>query len=238
MKQLNCFIIDDEPVARKIIREYIAETDFLSLAGEAETPVALAEGIGSGTELLFLDVQMPGINGIDFLRSMGQGSALTILTTAYPGYALQGFELDVLDYLVKPVSQERFQKAAQKALDYYMLKERAGKSVSAEEMLFIKCDRMIERIYVRDIRYVEAMANYMIVHTAKRRYITYQTFTGMSERLPAARFVRIHKSYLVALSALTGIAGNKALLEKTELPISRYYRSSAMKKINTQPQVS
>ena len=229
MKPLKCFIIDDEPVARKIIREYIAETDFLFLAGEVETPVHL--NIPDGVDLLFLDVQMPGINGIDFLRGMGKASMLTILTTAYPDYALQGFDLDVLDYLVKPISGDRFRKAAQKALDYYLLKEQAGKLPGAEEMIFVKCDRMMERLYIRDIRYVEAMANYVILHTSKRRYITYQTFTAMSEKLPNASFVRIHRSYLVALPALTGIAGSKAILGETRLPISRYYRSSALKKI-------
>jgi DNA-binding LytR/AlgR family response regulator len=231
MNPLKCFIIDDEPVARKIIREYIAETDFLVLEGEAESPAQLGAQLASGIELLFLDVQMPGINGIEFLRSMKDSKTLTILSTAYPEYALQGFELDVLDYLVKPISNERFLKACHKALDYFQLKAKAGKATEAEEMLFIKCDRAMERIFIRDILYVEAMANYVILHTPKRRYITYQSFTGMIEKLPAGMFVRIHKSYLVALRALSSIAGNKAILGGTQLPISRYYRSSAMKKI-------
>ena len=232
MISLKCLIIDDEPVARKIIREYIEDVDFLALAGEAEN--VMDAGISSAREgdidLIFLDIQMPGMNGIDFLDQI-HPSALTIMTTAYPDYALRGYDLDVLDYLVKPISFERFLKAAHKALDLYSMKLKAGTPQNGEDTILIKCDRRIERILIRDILYVEAMANYVIVHTSQKRFITYLTFKGIGEQLPSSLFVRIHKSYLVALSAITCVENNKALVGTALLPISKYYRRAAMKEI-------
>jgi len=232
MSRIKCFVIDDEPVARRIIREYISDIDFLELYGEAEHVLdPLFRQAVQGIDLLFLDVQLPGLSGTEYLRQ-ARPDKLTILTTAYPDYALQGYELDVLDYLVKPIGFERFMKAAQKARDFCLLQLNAGANPLSSEDIFIKCDRKIERIALRDILYVEARANYVMLHTPQRRFTTYTTFSSMNEKLPEGLFVRIHKSYIISLGALTGIAGNKALLGAIVLPISRYYRRPAMTKIN------
>jgi len=227
MISLKCLIIDDEPVARKIIREYIEETDFLELAGEAENALDTSiDPAGGDVDLIFLDVQMSGMSGIEFLDQI-HPSALTIMTTAYPEYALRGYELDVLDYLVKPISFERFLKAAHKAFDFHTLKLKAD-TPTPDDTILIKCDRILERIFIRDIQYVEAMANYVIVHTEQKKYVTYLTFKGISEQLPSTLFVRIHKSYLIALAAITRVENNRAIIGNNVLPISKYYRRTAM----------
>jgi DNA-binding LytR/AlgR family response regulator len=231
MTRLKCLIVDDEPVARKIIREYMGDHDFLELMGEAETTAGISKYAPEAIDIIFLDVQMPGTNGIDFLRTVSHG-ALTILTTAYPDYALQGYELDVLDYLVKPISSDRFARAVLKARDFHQLRTRANTHPS-DDVIVIKCDRILERIPSRSILYVEAMANYVIVHTAKRRYITYQKLSGMQERLPSSQFIRIHKSYLIGLQSLSRIQGNKAILGSIALPISRTYRANALQQVNS-----
>jgi DNA-binding LytR/AlgR family response regulator len=232
MTPLKCLIIDDEPIARKIIREYVADIRFLELVGEAENPIRTRHFLAEhAVDLIFLDVEMPGMNGIEFLRLV-HPSTLTILTTAYPQYALQGYELDVLDYLVKPISFERFLKAVQKAQHYHQLTHNSSAGPAPAEAIFIKCERKIERIQVDDILYVKAMANYVVLHTAQRKYIAYQSMKGMEEKLPAGLFVRIHKSYLVALPAISSIDHHQVLLGETALPVSKSYRQAALEKID------
>ena len=230
MNKLRCLVIDDEPVARKIIREYIEDVDFLELTGEAENAME-ADKLFKEKELdlIFLDVQMPGMSGIEFLQKTCF-EKMVVMTTAYPQYALQGFELDVMDYLVKPIPFERFYKAAAKCLDYNNL--RSGTAVQAEDTIFVKCDRKIEKIMTKDILYVKGMANYVIIYTAERRYITYMTFKGIEEKLPAAAFARIHKSYLISVAAISSIGGNEVMIGKNKLPVSKFYKNSFLKAID------
>jgi len=231
MNPLQCLIIDDEPVARKVIREYIEDTDFLALAGEAENPVKAGAMLQEQqADLVFLDIQMPRMSGIDFLKT-AQPLPMAVITTAYPEYALQGFELDVLDYLIKPIGFERFLKAAHKAREYYQMKAGSGEPAFTQHAFFIKCDRKIEKIVISDIIYIQALANYVVIHTQQRKYVTYITFKGIEERLPQDSFVRIHKSYLVALDAISNIDHNKVSISRTVLPLSKYYKQQAMEKI-------
>lgn len=233
MSPLQCLIIDDEPVARKVIREYIEDTDFLALLGEAENPVKAGIMMQEKhTDLVFLDIQMPRMSGIDFLKT-AQSLPMAVITTAYPEYALQGFELDVLDYLIKPIGFDRFLKAAHKAREYHQMKTGGGGGDPEfmQQAFFIKCDRKIEKIVISDIVYVQALANYVVIHTQQRKYVTYITFKGIEERLPQDSFVRIHKSYLVALSAISNIDHNKVSISRTILPLSKHYKQQAMEKI-------
>jgi DNA-binding LytR/AlgR family response regulator len=232
MNRLKCLIVDDEPVARKIIREYIDDVDFLELSGEVENPARAAPFLGGdhGADLIFLDVQMPGMNGIDFLKTV-HPAPMTVLTTAYPQYALQGFELDVLDYLVKPIGFDRFLKAAHKAREYHLMKTVFQENGAVPDAFFVKSDRRIEKIAFHEILYVQAMANYVVIHTPTRKYVAHLTLKGVEESLPADQFVRIHKSYVVALSAVTSIESTAAALGPRVLPVSKHYRTAAMQKI-------
>ncbi len=232
MNELNCLIVDDEPLARKVLREYIEDVEFLSLAGEAESPVAANNTMSRmKIDLLFLDIQMPKISGLDFLKNL-QSAPMTVMTTAYPEYALQGFELDVLDYLVKPIGFDRFLKAVNKAKDFHELRSQAERKGDESEFFFVKCDQKLEKINLADVLYVEALSNYVIINTEQRRYVTYLTLKGIEEKLPKDQFVRIHKSYLVSLKAVISIEDDEVQLRSKDLPISKHYRGQFLDRIN------
>src|ERR1700749_205824 len=163
---LNCVIVDDEPMARKLLQEYIEETDFLALVGTAENPLKATGLINEhDVDLIFLDVNMPKMNGLDFLRS-ANNLPMVIMTTAYGQYALDGFEMAVIDYLVKPFSLERFLKAAQKALELHALKQRKPNAIETPpDHIFVKCDGKIEKVMLNQLIYIEAMANYITLYT-------------------------------------------------------------------------
>jgi DNA-binding LytR/AlgR family response regulator len=231
---LNCIIVDDEPVARKVLEEYIEDIDFLKLAGKAENPVK-AKGLLSNhsIDLLFLDINMPRMSGIEFLRSSA-ALPMTILTTAYTEYALEGFELDVVDYLVKPFSAERFLKACTKAKEYYELKNKPTESLTthpAHDYFFVKCDGKIEKVFYNELFYIEAMLNYVVLHTEDRKMIVYHTIKGIEEQLPAPLFLKIHKSTIVNTTRIKSIAGNEIDIGKAKVLISQGLHDQVMKEI-------
>jgi DNA-binding LytR/AlgR family response regulator len=224
---LNCLIIDDEPLARKGLKEYIADVDFLSLAGEFDSPLKATDALSKGqVHLLFLDIHMPRISGIDFLRTL-QHPPLVIFTTAYPQYALEGFDLSVLDYLVKPISFDRFFKAVLKAKEHY---EHRQPAASASDYIFIKADNKLVKLAYDDIIFVEALQNYVAIHTDKK-FISYLTFKSMEESLPADRFIKVHKSYLVAIDKITSIEGNEIIAGTHHIPISRNLKEEVMERL-------
>jgi len=226
---LNCLIIDDEPIARKLLQEYIEETDFLVLAGVAENPLKAAGLINSlDINLIFLDVNMPKMNGLDFLRS-ANNLPMVIMTTAYGQYALDGFEMSVIDYLVKPFSLERFLKATQKALDLKSLKEKkTSAEKSTPDYFFVKCDGKIERV---DIIYIEAMANYVIIYTSTGKLIVYLTVKSLLEKLPPDKFVQVHKSYIVNMQRINTIEGNMLHLGDTKISVGLSFYNAVMDKL-------
>jgi DNA-binding LytR/AlgR family response regulator len=181
-------------------------------------------------DLIFLDIQMPKLTGIEFVKALSD-PPLVIFTTAYSEYALEGFELDVVDYLLKPISFARFLKAAEKAQSYLYAR---NKEVSiTRDFFFIKCNGKIERIVMTDVLYIEAMANYVIIHTRQKKYITYLTFSGIEEQLPSELFVQIHKSFLVAISAIQTIDGNEVITSSMRLPLSKTHRNEVMSRIES-----
>ena len=185
--KLKCIIIDDEPVARKLLKEYIEDISFLELAGEADNPLK-AQAIldREPIDLLFLDINMPKLTGIEFLQS-GNSLPMVIMTTAYAEHALDGFTLDVLDYLVKPFSFNRFLKACNKAKEYQEMKTRAGNKANGDgDYFFVKYNGRIEKILYDDLLYVEAALNYVILHTNNNKMIVYLTIKGIIEDLPSA----------------------------------------------------
>ncbi|MGN6295006.1 MAG: LytR/AlgR family response regulator transcription factor [Chitinophagaceae bacterium] len=230
--KINCLIIDDEPLARKGLKEYVDEVEFLQLAGEFENPLRATEKLGQGgIQLLFLDIQMPKISGLDFFRSL-QPSIPVIFTTAYPQFALDGFELNALDYLVKPVSFERFYKAALRAKEYYEIREKnAAETPTSAEYFFIKADNKLVKIFFRDVLFAEALQNYVVIQTVDKKYITYLTFKALEEYLPANGFVKTHKSYIIAADKINSIEGNDIMVGTHHIPISRNLKDEVMEKL-------
>lgn len=225
---LSCIIIDDEPLARKGLKEYIADTGFLYLKGEFENPVKAMEVMnGMNIDLIFLDIQMPRLSGIEFLNVLPH-PPLVIITTAYPQYAVEGFEYNAVDYLVKPFSFERFYKAAVRARA--MLLQQEAKN-SSGEYFFIKSDNKLIKIAYDEILFIEALQNYIAVHTKDHKYISYLTFKSVESNLPVEHFLKIHKSYIVALRYVESIEGNLVKIGKNLLPIGRSYKEEVMKRL-------
>jgi two-component system, LytTR family, response regulator len=232
---INCVIIDDEPLARKGLREYISDVDFLHLAGEYDNPLKATEMIGRGeAQLLFLDIQMPKITGLDFMKTL-QRPVPVIFTTAFPQFALDGFELNALDYLVKPISFDRFLKAALKAKEYYEVRQKneTDKTPAAEtgDYFFIKADNKLVKVSFNDILFIEALQNYVVVHTHEKKLITYLTFKSVEEYLPSSQFIKVHKSFIISATKIDSIEGNDIRIGQHYIPISRNLKDEVMEKL-------
>lgn len=228
---IRCVIIDDEPLARKGLCEYINETNFLSLQGEFDSPLKAADLITSGTaQLLFLDIEMPRISGLDFFKTLIHPPPV-IFTTAYPQYALEGFEVNALDYLVKPFSFDRFYKAAMKAKEFYEVRESNQQEEKGSDFFFIKADQKLVKIFFDDILYAEALQNYVVIHTAARKYMTYLTFKSVEDYLSSDKFLKVHKSYIVAASKIDSIEAGDIRIGQIHIPISRNQKEEVMEKL-------
>jgi DNA-binding LytR/AlgR family response regulator len=233
--KINSIIIDDEPLARKGIKEYIHDTDFLFLAGEFDEPVKAAGFLNTNSvQLIFLDIQMPKISGLEFLKTLLHPPPV-IFTTAYPQHALEGFELNALDYLVKPVSFERFLKAALKAKEYYEVRQKNVTTdrdpVVQNDYFFVKADNKLVKISFDDILFAEALQNYVTIHTIDKKYITYLTFKSVEEYLPADKFIKTHKSYIVSASKIDSIEGNDIRIGNHYIPVSRNEKEEVMDRL-------
>ena len=229
---LSCVIVDDEPMARKLLQEYIEETDFLKLVGVAENPLKAIELL-SNTEvdLIFLDINMPKMNGMAFLRS-SVTLPMVIMTTAYGQYALEGFEMAVIDYLVKPFSIERFIKAAQKALELKALKQKNAIPEKARpDYFYVKCDGKFERVVYNELLYIEGMTNYVTLYTTDKKLIVYLTIKGVLEKLPADIFMQVHKSYIVNTRCITTIEGHTLHLGNKKITMGANYADELMKQV-------
>lgn len=225
---LRCLIVDDEPMARKGLEEYVKDIPFLKLAGTCESAMCAKEFLlQNKVDLMLLDINMPQVTGIEFLKSL-ENPPLVIFTTAHPDYALESYALDVMDYLVKPIMFDRFQRAVQKAQEYYMLRV---STKSAPDFFFIKCDHVFEKVFFNDVLYVEAMQNYCILHNVTRKLIAYITLSGLEEKLPSTRFMKVHKSYIINLEKVTALDGNDLFINKAQIPISRNLKEDVMKRV-------
>ena len=233
---MNCVIIDDEPLAREGIGNYVREIDFLRLVDTCENPVELMKVLDKNpVDLIFLDIQMPKMNGIDFLKIV-QKPPLVIITTAFPSYALEGFQLNVLDYLLKPVTFERFFKAANKAKDYCQLIKKSAqsgiqKAEPGADYFFIKCDNKYEKIHLDDVLYVQGMQNYVVIYTRKGKYLTLLYLKNLEQSLDNKQFIRVHKSYLVSIDKIEAIEGSEIIIQSHRIPISRNYREQVINQI-------
>ncbi len=224
---LNCILIDDEPVARKLLEEYITDMPFLNLVGKAENPLratALLNEISEPVHLLFLDINMPKMSGIEFLRSSGKLPPV-VMTTAYSEYALESFELNVIDYLVKPFSFERFLKACNKAKEYQELLH-ANKDMA--DHFFVKCDGRLEKIFYDDVLFIEGSMNYVTIHTDTSKLVVYLTLKGIIEQLPSPLFLKVHKSSVINTSRIRSIEGNEINLGKVKVLMSQGEQENVM----------
>lgn len=229
---MNCIIVDDEPLARKGIENLISEIPFLNLVGSAANSLQAMKALEENkVDLMFLDVQMPKMTGIEFLRTL-KHPPITIITTAYQNYALEGYELDVTDYLIKPISLERFTKAVNKARDFFHLRTaKTGKLKVAEDYFFIKCGTRYEKVLFDEILFVEALQNYVVIQAQTKRFITYLTFKGVEEYLPSPQFIRVQKSYIVSVRKIDKIEGSEIKIGTYSIPISRQNKDEVMNAI-------
>lgn len=227
---MTCIIVDDEPVARKILREFTSQVHFLELAGEFDTAIKADTYLKSNNaDILFLDIEMPKLSGLEFLKRSAV-KPLVILTTAYPEYALEGYELDIIDYLLKPIPFARFLKAVQKAKEYAELRATPAPHPFSSG-LFVRSERRIEKIELKDILYIESMGNYVNIFLENKKIIAYLTMKGLESQLPPNDFIKIHQSFLVSFSRISAIEGNSVKVKDKILPISRNYRDAVMQVI-------
>jgi DNA-binding LytR/AlgR family response regulator len=227
MKKLRCIIVDDEPIARKIIQEFVERVPFLETTGQFEN-AKKAEAFlrDDSADIMFLDIEMPRRSGLELLKGLTIKPSV-ILTTAFPEYALEGYELDIIDYLLKPVAFNRFLKAVQKAKEYAALKN-AVVSQHNSSWLFVRSEKRIEKIELADILYIESIGNYVNIYTENKQIIAYLTLKGLESQLPASEFIKTHQSFLVSISKINSIEGNLIKIRNKELPISRNYRDAVM----------
>lgn len=234
---INCVIVDDEPLALDGLAGYVKEVEFLHLAGTAEDPVKLAGLMSrSSVDLIFLDIQMPRMSGIDFLRNT-RTVPMVILTTAYPNYAIEGYQLSVLDYLLKPITFERFFQSAQKAKDYFRLLNRQvlepGVAVPEPAYFFVKCGNQYEKIILSEILFIEGLQNYVTIYTVRGKYISLQVLKNLQEKLGDQLFIRVHKSYIVSIDKIHTLNSNEILIGEFSIPISRNYREEVIRQVVT-----
>lgn len=226
--KISCIITDDEPYARKGLQGYIEKIDFLDLKGTCEDALQLNALLEKQpVDLLFLDIQMPHISGIDFLRRV-RNPPKVIFTTAFEQYAIQGFELDVMDYLLKPISYERFLKAATKAKEYFAMK---AQPEQLNTYVFLKVNGKFEKIVFADILFIEGMENYVAIHFRDKKIITLSTIKSLLEKLPDRQFIQTHKSFIVRMDKINTIDGNLLHIQNHRIPLSKYLRKTVLEVI-------
>jgi DNA-binding LytR/AlgR family response regulator len=220
---INCLIVDDEQHAIDIIEHYVKQTPFLKLVGSTTNPIEALQLVESlDADLVFLDIQMPELSGLDFIKAIN-GKAKVILTTAYSEFALEGYELDVVDYLLKPVRLPRFLAAVQKVVKLMEATHEAGGSAANEagDYIFVKTESKgkLLKINLEDIQYIEGMKNYVAIFRGGQKTMVYATMKEIEERLPQKQFIRVHKSFIIPVAHITGIEGNLVRLEDVSVDI-------------------
>jgi len=236
---MNVIIVDDEPLAQDVLETYINQIPELNLIRKCNNALEANEALkNNDVDLMFLDIQMPQLTGIDFLKTLAK-PPMVVFTTAYPNYAIEGFELDALDYLLKPISLERFMKSVNKADELYGLKQNRTEIVEGEnnDFFFVKADKKLIKINYDDILYIEGLKDYVIIRSNTGRVITLQTMKSLESKLPSNIFKRIHRSYIMNLDHIKAVVGNMIeLSEKGQvkhIPIGKNYRDELLEIINS-----
>jgi len=230
-------IIDDEPLARDLIRGHIEKLENFEIVAECNNAMmALSVLREKHVDLVFMDIQMPQITGIEFLKTLKHPPKV-IITTAYREYALEGFELDVVDYLLKPITFERFLKSVNKF--YQMCQEpiqgtpnSSAEKIQDESFIYVKENKKVIKVYFSEIRYIEGLSEYVQIYTDKRKIITKTSMTLMEEKLPSENFLRIHKSYIVPIGKIEAFTANTIEIQGKELPIGRNFKNAVLNSLN------
>ena len=229
---MKCMIVDDEPLSREGLERYVERVTFLEHTGSYENALKASEAMQkTAVDLIFLDIQMPYLTGIDFLKNL-VNRPLVIFHTAFPNYALESYQLDVIDYLVKPITFERFFKAVSKAHEYFSL--RNGKTeVQAGDpsFIFIKCEQRYEKIVFDEVMHIEAMQNYSVIQTTTKKLTTLTSLKKMEELLPPNQFMRVHKSYIIPLAKVDTIEGNQVIVGEKTIPIGKSQKEAVFKRL-------
>ena len=233
MQKINCIIIDDEPIARQYLGDYVARMPQLQLLATFSRAVDAYGMIESGeTDLVFLDIQMPGLTGIEFMHTLQKKPAI-VLTTAYSEYALQGYELDVMDYLLKPISFERFARSVAKVISRQTSSPEKKENSVTEPMdlpaaprdfIFVKSGYKSVKVNIADILYVEGMKEYVVIYTKTKKYTKLDRMKNIETQLNDQGFVRIHKSYIVSVRNIDAVFGNTVEINDIQLPIGRSFK--------------
>ena len=233
--KIQCLIVDDEPPARELLVSYIEKMDDLEIRGQCSNALeAFAFLQRNPVNILFLDIQMPRMNGLELTKSLQQRPRI-ILTTAFREFAVEGFELDVLDYLVKPISFERFLKSISKYHQYNILNQPTASENSEEPFekayMYFKVNKDLVKIFLKEIIYIESIKDYVKIVTPGRSVITYQRIGYMEEKLPENKFVRIHKSYIIAVDKIVSYNNEEVNVQSFSLPIGRNYKQQFLKQV-------
>ncbi|MDF2190798.1 LytTR family DNA-binding domain-containing protein [Paraflavitalea sp. CAU 1676] len=225
----RCLVVEDEPLAQNVLKKYIGDHPLLELAGVCHDAPAAQQWLArQQAGILFLDINLPTLSGISFLKSLSR-PPLVIFTTAYPEYAVEGFELDAVDYLVKPFSFERFLKAVNKALE--KIEKLELPAMGGSPFIFVKADKKVFKVNLADILFVEALDDYVRIVTNQGNYLVHDTMKGLQEELPALQFMRVHKSYIIARSKIVFIEGNYVRIADRDIPIGASYREEVFARL-------
>ncbi len=233
---MNCIAVDDEPLALNLIEDFAKKVPFLNYVKSCKNAFEAIDTIQKEKiDLIFLDINMPDITGIDLIKNIEQ-KPLVIFTTAYSEYAIEGFELSAVDYLIKPFLFERFFKAVNKAYEYYSLKNKRNLTISEEkthtnDYIFVKADYSSVKIYLKDILYLEGLKDYVKIHTKEKKILTLITMKKIEEKLPSTNFIRVHRSFIVALDKIESIQRNRIIIQEKWIPIGNSYKTDFYNRI-------
>jgi DNA-binding LytR/AlgR family response regulator len=229
---MRCLIVDDNQMARMAMKQLVSQVQSLELVAECSDTMEAYNYLNSGQiDLMFLDIEMPGMTGIELTKKLGNKKSLIIFTTAKTDYAVEAFELNVVDYLVKPVSLSRFLQAVEKAKEAFDSNKQEVK-IEAQEFVFVKDNGILKKLNVDDILYLEAMGDYVKVHTAQKFHVLHSTLKSIEEKLPPNKFLRIHRSYIVSLQKIDFIQDGIINIGKANIPVAETYRSALNKRLN------
>lgn len=223
---MNCIAVDDEPLALDIIESYVNKHPDLNLIARCNNAAEASEILKTRkVDLMFLDIQMPEISGLNFIKSLEQ-KPLFMFTTAYPDYALEGFELDAIDYLLKPIAYDRFEKGVEKAKEYYEVKKNKGAAETDmdNDFIFVKANQKLIKLAYSDIYYVEAFADYVKIFLEDKKIVTLQTMKNMEKKLPSEMFSRVHRSYIVNRNHVQSFSTSMCEVNDVRIPIGKNYK--------------
>jgi two-component system, LytTR family, response regulator len=224
----KCLIVDDEPLARELIRGHIQKLENFEIVAECDNAMKAMDALRNhSVDLMFLDIKMPQMTGIDFLKTLKRPPKV-IITTAFSQYALEGFELDVVDYLMKPVTFERFFKSVNKYFQSGQsenVEVEGGNGTSEEAFIYVKENKKVIKIYLREIHFIEGMNEYIRIHTDNRRVVVKSSLQSIENKLPSEQFIRIHKSYIVSIPRIRAFNATTIELENAKLRIGRNYKN-------------